>query len=123
MCYPQDDYFVLWEENILGHLLTSKCRLTSKARTDILNIEIPYKKCNKSKNSSIAKGSNNYDDPTWFSKAQDHMLDFEQHRAGKNIVGKLYKLCFKASEKHDGTYLPDHLHENIPAGYRFLLKN
>ncbi len=77
------------------------------------------------------------------------MLDFEHQRVGKNIVGKLYRLCFEASAGENGTYdiynedarsyakayndaldlqkhggkinLPKHLHENLPAGCQSLL--
>jgi len=140
-----DDYFVMWDEKIVGHLSSARDKHTKNARKDLLNIEIPRSACNAHKKTRRSKCS----DPKWLSKAQDHMLDFERQHAGKNIVGKLYRLCFDASKREDGTYdiydedarayakayndsldlqkhggkinLPKHLHENIPAGCQSLL--
>mmetsp|Transcript_33127 Transcript_33127/g.63753 ORF Transcript_33127/g.63753 Transcript_33127/m.63753 type:complete len:152 (-) Transcript_33127:2005-2460(-) len=141
----QDDYFVMWDEKIVGHLRFAMDECTTRTRNDLLNIEIPRSACNAHKKTRRSKCS----DPKWLSKAQDHMLDFERQHAGKNIVGKLYRLCFDASKREDGTYdiydedarayakayndsldlqkhggkinLPKHLHENIPAGCQSLL--
>jgi len=143
----QDDYFVMWDEKIVGHLSSARDKHTKNARKDLLNIEIPRSACNAHKKTRRSKCS----DPKWLSKAQDHMLDFERQRAGMNIVGKLYKLCFDASTREDGTYdiynedarayakgysdsldlqkhggkinLPKHLHENIAAGCQSMLTN
>ncbi|KAL7469254.1 hypothetical protein ACHAXS_009526 [Conticribra weissflogii] len=140
-----DDYFIMWDEKIINHLCSARDECTTKARKDLLHIKVPRSACNAHKKTRRS----NVSDPKWLSKAQDYMLDFEPQRVGKNIVGKLYRLCFEASEGENGTYdiynedarsyakayndafnlqkhegkinLPKHLHKNIPDGCKSLL--
>jgi len=140
-----DDYFVLYDEEILNHLLHSKDKLTVKSRKLLHKLELPdgagliiNKKSKFSKNA----------DNKWLAKAQDNMLDFSTKRAGSQVVGKLWSLCLKSStranrkidlydedaisyakaykdaldvQKHGGQLvLPRHLHQNLPVSVQEL---
>mmetsp|Transcript_3925 Transcript_3925/g.7017 ORF Transcript_3925/g.7017 Transcript_3925/m.7017 type:complete len:183 (+) Transcript_3925:2-550(+) len=140
-----DDYFVLYEDKILDHLLHSKDKLTSKSRKLLHKLELPdgteHSVNKKTKFSQKA-------DNKWLSKAQNKMLDFSTQCAGSQMVGKLWSLCIKAStkdgnidiydedsiayarackdaldvQKHGGKIvLPQHLHQNLPESQQVFL--
>ncbi|KAL9185901.1 hypothetical protein ACHAXT_003678 [Thalassiosira profunda] len=140
-----DDYFVLWEPQMLSHLLTANDELTRKSRRLLLELKMPEKAVQSVNKDTPFSGG----DDDWLSKAQDQMLDFPAQNAATNIVGQLYKLCVKASkrpggnydifdedavayaqaykdsmdiQKHGGRiYLPEHLHHNVKESLRALL--
>jgi hypothetical protein len=65
------DYFVMWDEKILHHLMHSEDELTSKARQVLLTLEMPAgAQPSVDKGTKFVKSSDN----EWLSKAQDKML-------------------------------------------------
>lgn len=70
--YSLIDYFVLWDERIIHHLMNSKDKLTSKSRKLLNTLELPPDR----ETHSVKKGDNNSAsrDNYWLSKAQDVML-------------------------------------------------
>ena len=65
------DYFVLWDDTIIKHLMESKDNLTSKARQELLRLELPTGVPHSvDKETKLAEHS----DCKWLSKAQDRML-------------------------------------------------
>lgn len=133
-----DEYFVLFDEKILNHLLHSKDKLTSKSRKLLRKLELPA----GSEQSAVKKTSYLHTDNSWLSKAQNIMLDFSAQDAGTRLVGKLFNLCGEVSTKDEGKIdiydsdavafakaykdaidiqkhggkvpLPKHLHEKVP---------
>jgi len=64
------DFFVIWDEKLLHHLIHSDDKLTSKARRELVKLELPAgAKCvdKETKYATIP-------DSKWLSKAQDKML-------------------------------------------------
>ncbi|KAL3773341.1 hypothetical protein ACHAW5_010018 [Stephanodiscus triporus] len=140
-----DDYFVMWDEKIIHHLIHSDDKLTSKARRELNKLVLPAGAKSVEKESKFAKSS----DSKWLSKAQDQMLDFPRQRAATQLVGKLYGFCKDSSkrphgsidlfdenaiayakaykdamdvQKHGGTVnLPRHLHDKLPRSLQHLL--
>lgn len=93
-----DDYFVCWDDNIVGHLLHAKDKLTSKSRKLLFELKLPEKtEHSVDKTNSFSQGGDN-----WLSLAQDKMLDFATQNSESHITGKLYTLCTKASKKSGG---------------------
>jgi len=93
------DFFVLWDEKILDHLLHAKDKLTLKSRKLLHKLVLPRGVVHTvNKQSKLSEHS----DRKWLSKAQDLMLDFSAQCDGSHIVGVLYSLCFKASEGSNG---------------------
>ena len=65
------DFFVLWDERILDHLLHSKDALTVKSRKLLYKLALPEGVDNTvNKQSTLSQES----DRLWLSKAQDLML-------------------------------------------------
>jgi hypothetical protein len=65
------DYFVFWDEKILNHLIHSNDKLTSKARQQLVKLELPARASRDlDKETKFARRS----DSNWLSKAQDRML-------------------------------------------------
>lgn len=64
------DYFVMWDEKIIHHLIHSDDKLTSKARRELNKLELPAGAKSVDKATKFAKSS----DSKWLSKAQDKML-------------------------------------------------
>ena len=64
------DYFVMWDEKIIHHLIHSDDKLTSKARRELNKLELPAGAESVDKATKFAKSS----DSKWLSKAQDQML-------------------------------------------------
>ena len=65
-------YFVLWDDKIIHHLMNSKDSLTSKARRELLRLELPTGFLH-----SVDKGTTKlaeHLDSNWLSKAQARML-------------------------------------------------
>lgn len=140
-----DDYFVLYDEKIMHHLLSSEDKLTLRSRRLLHKLELTGGAgCSVNKKSKFAKAQ----DIKWLSKAQDIMLDFDTQREASQIVGKLWSLCRKASkrdngidiydedaiayaraykdaldvQKHGGKImLPGHLHQNLSHSQRGIL--
>ncbi|KAL3795821.1 hypothetical protein ACHAW5_004771 [Stephanodiscus triporus] len=94
-----EDYFVLWNEKIINHLIHSDDNLTSKARRELNKLELPSGAKSVDKETKFAKSS----DSKWLSKAQDNILDFPQQRAATQLVGKLYRLCNDSSKRPHGS--------------------
>jgi hypothetical protein len=69
--YSLTDYFVLWDEHIIHHLMNSKDKLTSESRKVLNKLELP-----KRVKQSVKKDANYSPSPDdeWLSKAQDLML-------------------------------------------------
>jgi hypothetical protein len=59
----------MWHEKILHHLIHSDDKLTSKARRELVKLELPtgVKSVDKEANATSS-------DSKWLSKAQDEML-------------------------------------------------
>lgn len=95
-----DDYFVLWDEGILNHLMNAKDQLTSKSRKLLNKLELPT-----GAGHSIDKRTkcSPKPDPRWLSKAQSLMLDFQTQNMSNQCVGKLFGCCSKASQRDDGS--------------------
>ncbi|KAL7541843.1 hypothetical protein ACHAXR_011280 [Thalassiosira sp. AJA248-18] len=87
-----DDYFVLWDEKILGSFSVESKRLLQKLE---LPSGVQHSVNKKTKYSKVS-------DPRWLSKAQSLMLDFPTQHATSQIVGKLWSLCINASKRDDG---------------------
>jgi len=132
-----DPYFVMWDKKIMEHLYHSNDKLTLKARRELLKLEMPA----DTQPSVVKKTKFTNDvDSNWLSKAQGKILNFPRQRAIAQLVGKLWGLCLKSSErpcgidlfdkdaiayakayknaldvqKHGGTvYLPGRLHEKL----------
>jgi hypothetical protein len=64
------DYFVMWDDKILHHLIHSDDKLTSKARRELVKLELPAGAKSVNKETNFAKRK----DSKWLSKAQDKML-------------------------------------------------
>jgi hypothetical protein len=64
------DYFVMWDDKILHHLIHSDDKFTSKARRELVNLELPAGAKSVDKNTKFPK----IPDSKWLSKAQDKML-------------------------------------------------
>lgn len=71
VCIKLTDYFVLWDEHIIHHLMNSKDKLTSKSRKLLTTLELPdgVKQAVK-KNVTFSRSPDN----KWLRKAQDLML-------------------------------------------------
>jgi hypothetical protein len=63
-------YFVLWDEKILRHLIHSDDKLTSKARQELVKLELPAGAKSVDKETTFAT----IPDSKWLSKARDKML-------------------------------------------------
>jgi hypothetical protein len=65
------DYFVLWDEKIINHLMHGKDKLTSKSRELLQKLELPVRnRCPVNKAANFSREVDN----KWLSKAQDLML-------------------------------------------------
>ena len=64
------DYFVMWDGKILHHLIHSDDKLTSKARRELVKLELPAGAKSVDKETKYA----NIPDSKWLSKTQDVML-------------------------------------------------
>jgi len=64
------DYFVMWDEKILHHLIHSDDKLTSKARRELVKLKLPVGAKSVDKETPYAE----IPDSKWLSKAQDKML-------------------------------------------------
>lgn len=65
------DYFVLWDEHIIHHLVSSKDKLTLKSRKLLTTLKLP-----EGVQRSVKKGMDfsRSADEKWLRKAQDLML-------------------------------------------------
>jgi len=97
-----DDYFALWDERIMDHLLHSKSNLSKKSRKDLFNLALPRGVVHTVKKHAQPTDSEK-PNRLWLSKAQDLMLDFSAQDSGSELVGKLYGLCRETSKMKDGT--------------------
>ena len=99
-----DPYFVMWDKKIMDHLYQSNDKLTLKARRELLKLEMPA----DTQPSVVKKTKFTNDvDSNWLSKAQGKILDFPRQRATAQLVGKLWGLCLKSSERPCGIDLFD----------------
>ena len=131
-----DDYFVLWDKNILQDL--KRCNVPQLYPKASLGIQVEDETSN-AKRPSMS--------PEWLEKAQERMLDFARLQKADQLTGKLYNLAWKTAKesdkrifdenaiafgtaykesldviKHGGSVrLPRHLHDHLAPSLRDLL--
>jgi RNA dependent RNA polymerase len=77
-----DLYLVCWDNDILSNVHTDSME----------DIEIPFKE--------KANEATPYDDPLWFSKAQDIMINVQADQDVSVLMRKLYTLAGKVAQEH-----------------------
>jgi hypothetical protein len=100
-----DDYFVCWDDNIIGHMKSKAIATRMNAEEKSQRQSIIRRGIDKVISGPPPRGKGS---STWLDDAQNMMLHLSRFKNASRLTGKLYTLCIKTSkESEKGIYDKD----------------